>query len=108
MYRITLSAVLALALAPSFATAQQVSADAQKEQAKIQPAPAGKKSCRNISAEMRSGAPLTRDIVIAEMLRARAEGEMDFHISSTPPAVYRPMCELPPPAASQPAAAKDK
>ena len=95
------SFVVTLMLIPALSYAQQSSAaapakDETAAQAKYQ------KSCRSISAEIRSGAPPTREVVIAELLRARAEGELDFHISSTPPAVYRPMCELPPPA-QQPA-----
>lgn len=52
-------------------------------------------TCRAISADMRSGGPYTREAVVQELLRARAEGEMDFHISTTPPALQRPMCALP-------------
>ena len=52
-------------------------------------------SCRAISADMRGGGPYTREAVVKELLRARAEGEMDFHISTTPPALQRPMCPLP-------------
>jgi hypothetical protein len=90
----SVSILLALSVAPS--VAQQPAQEAKKRDEKPVVATIGQKNCRNISAEMRSGAPLTREIVIAELVRARAEGEMDFHISSTPPAVYRPMCELPP------------
>lgn len=53
------------------------------------------KSCRAISADMRGGGPYTRQAVVQELVRARAEGEMDFHISTTPPALQRPMCPLP-------------
>lgn len=51
--------------------------------------------CRAISAEMRGAGPYTREAVVREMVRARAEGEMDFHISTTPPALQRPLCPLP-------------
>jgi hypothetical protein len=52
-------------------------------------------SCRAISAEMRGSGPYTREAVVRELVRARAEGEMDFHISTTPPALQRPLCPLP-------------
>lgn len=52
-------------------------------------------TCRAISADMRSAGPYTREAVVKELLHARAEGEMDFHISTTPPALQRPMCPLP-------------
>ena len=57
--------------------------------------PARGVSCRAISAEMRGSGPYTREAVVQELVRARAEGEMDFHISTTPPALQRPMCPLP-------------
>lgn len=97
----SVSILLALAVPPC--VAQQPAQEPRKSDDKPAVATTAQKNCRNISAEMRSGAPLTRDIVIAELVRARAEGEMDFHISSTPPAVYRPMCELPPKADAPPA-----
>lgn len=90
-----------VALASNFAFAQQAPADVKKSDDRPAATAAPSKKCRNISAEIRSGAPLTREIVIAEMVRARAEGEMDYYISSTPPAVFRPMCELPAQAPAQ-------
>ncbi len=97
MFRKTIYSVgVLLALAAPLCVAQQPTQESKKKDEKPVAAPATQKNCRNISAEIRSGAPLTREIVIAELVRARAEGEMDFHISSTPPAIYRPMCELAP------------
>lgn len=95
-----------LALTAPLCVAQQPAQESKRNEEKPVAAPAAQKNCRNISAEIRSGTPLTREIVIAELVRARAEGEMDFHISSTPPAVYRPMCELAPKAEGAPAKAK--
>lgn len=95
-----------LALIAPLCVAQQPTQESKKNDEKPVAAPATQKNCRNISAEIRSGAPLTREIVIAELVRARAEGEMDFHISSTPPAVYLPMCELAPKADVAPVKAK--
>lgn len=95
-----------LALTAPLCVAQQATQESKRNDGKPVAAAAAQKNCRNISAEIRSGAPLTREIVIAELVRARAEGEMDFHISSTPPAVYRPMCELAPKADVAPAKAK--
>lgn len=95
-----------LALTAPLCVAQQPSQESKKKDEKPVAAPAAQQNCRNISAEIRSGVPLTREMVIAELVRARAEGEMDFHISSTPPAVFRPMCELPPKADVAPAKAK--
>jgi len=95
-----------LALTAPLCFAQQPAQESKKNDEKPAAAPAAQKNCRNISAEIRSGAPLTREIVVAELVRARAEGELDFHISSTPPAVYRPMCELAPKADAAPAKAK--
>ena len=96
-----------LALTAPLCVAQQPAQESKKKDEKpVAAAPATQKNCRNISAEIRSGAPLTREIVIAELVRARAEGETDFHISSTPPAVYRPMCELAPKVDVAPAKAK--
>ncbi|MBB3282776.1 hypothetical protein [Mitsuaria sp. BK037] len=97
MRLVTASAAVLLSLVPLLAMSQP----------KTEPAPPKvAKSCRNVSAEIRSGAPLTREAVVAEMVRARAEGEMDYHISSTPPAGARPLCESSPAAlaASAPAA----
>lgn len=51
--------------------------------------------CRAISADIRAGKPMNREAVISELIRARKEGEMDYYISSTPPATFRPMCDLP-------------
>ena len=95
-----------LALTAPLCIAQQPAPESKKNDEKPVAAPTPQKNCRNISAEIRSGAPLTREIVIAELVRARAEGELDFHISSTPPAVYRPMCELAPKADAAPAKGK--
>jgi hypothetical protein len=95
-----------LSLAAPLCVAQQPTQESKKNDEKPVAALVAQKNCRNISAEIRSGAPLTREIVIVELVRARAEGEMDFHISSTPPAVYRPMCELAPKADVAPAKAK--
>lgn len=95
-----------LALTAPPCVAQQPTQESKKNNEKPVAAPAAQKNCRNISAEIRSGAPLTREIVIAELVRARAEGELDFHISSTPPAVYRPMCEQVPKADVAPAKTK--
>jgi hypothetical protein len=87
MRLVTASAAVLLSLGPLLAMSQP----------KTEPAPPKvAKSCRNVSAEIRSGAPLTREAVVAEMVRARAEGEMDYHISSTPPAGARPLCESSP------------
>ncbi len=97
-----------LAVTAPLCIAQQTPQETKKIDDKPVVASNIQKNCRNISAEIRSGAPLTREIVIAEMVRARAEGEMDFHISSTPPAVYRPMCELPTQNAPQPAPQRSK
>lgn len=94
-----------LALTAPLCVAQPTQ-ESRKNDEKPVAAPAAQKNCRNISPEIRSGAPLTRETVIAELVRARAEGEMDFHISSTPPAVYRPMCELAPKADVAPAKSK--
>lgn len=96
-----------LALTAPLCVAQQPTQEGKKDEKPVA-APATQKNCRNLSAEIRSGAPLTREIVIAELVRARAEGEMDFHISSTPPAVYRPMCELAPKTDVAPAKAKQE
>ena len=57
--------------------------------------PSRRSPCRAISAEMRTGGPYTREAVVRELVRARAEGEMDFYISTTPPALQRPICPLP-------------
>ena len=98
MRLVTASAAVLLSLAPLLAMSQP----------KTEPAPSKvAKNCRNVSAEIRSGAPLTREAVVAEMVRARAEGEMDYHISSTPPAGARPLCESSPatPAAAAASAA---
>lgn len=100
------SAAVVLALSAPLCIAQPPAQESRKRDDKPVAAPAAQGSCRNISAEIRSGAPLTREIVIAEMIRARAEGEMDYHISSTPPAVYRPMCEPAPKPGVAPANAK--
>jgi hypothetical protein len=54
-----------------------------------------KRNCRAISAELRSDGPFTREAVIQELVRARSEGELDFHLSTTPPAQLRPLCPLP-------------
>lgn len=97
-----------LVLAAPLCVAQQPTQQGKAADGKPALATNVQKNCRSISADIRSGAPLTREIVVAEMVRARAEGEMDFHISSTPPAVYRPMCELPPQSAPQPASQKAK
>lgn len=95
MRLVTASAAVLLSLVPLLAMSQP----------KTEPAPPKvAKSCRNVSAEIRSGAPLTREAVVAEMVRARAEGEMDYHISSTPPAGARPLCESSPAAAAASAA----
>ena len=95
MRLVTASAAVLLSLAPLLAMSQP----------KTEPAPSKvAKNCRNVSAEIRSGAPLTREAVVAEMVRARAEGEMDYHISSTPPAGARPLCESSPAAAAASAA----
>lgn len=102
MIKQTAAVLLTVALASNLAFAQQAPAEAKKSEDRPAATTAPTKKCRNISAEIRSGAPLTREIVIAEMVRARAEGEMDYYISSTPPAVYRPMCELPAQASAQP------
>ena len=98
MRLVTASAAVLLSLVPLLAMSQP----------KTEPAPSKvAKNCRNVSAEIRSGAPLTREAVVAEMVRARAEGEMDYHISSTPPAGARPLCESSPatPAAAAASAA---
>lgn len=95
MRLVTASAAVLLSLVPLLAMSQP----------KTEPAPPKvAKSCRNVSAEIRSGAPLTREAVVAEMVRARAEGEMDYYISSTPPAGARPLCESSPAAAAASAA----
>lgn len=95
MRLVTASAAVLLSLAPLLAMSQP----------KTEPAPPKvAKSCRNVSAEIRSGAPLTREAVVAEMVRARAEGEMDYHISSTSPAGARPLCESSPGASAASAA----
>lgn len=96
MRLVTASAAVLLSLAPLLAMSQP----------KTEPAAPSKvaKNCRNVSAEIRSGAPLTREAVVAEMVRARAEGEMDYYISSTPPAGARPLCESSPGASAASAA----
>ena len=95
MRLVTASATVLLSLAPLLAMSQP----------KTEPAPSKvAKNCRNVSAEIRSGAPLTREAVVAEMVRARAEGEMDYYISSTPPAGARPLCESSPGASAASAA----
>lgn len=97
MRLVTASAAVLLSLAPVLAMSQPKTGQAPRKT---------DGNCRNVSAEVRSGAPLTREAVVAEMVRARAEGEMDYHISSTPPAGARPLCESSPAAlaASAPAA----
>ena len=98
MRLVTASTAVLLSLAPLLAMSQP----------KTEPAPPKvAKSCRNVSAEIRSGAPLTREAVVAEMVRTRTEGEVDYHISSTPPAGARPLCESSPatPAAAAASAA---
>ncbi len=47
--------------------------------------------CRNVPL-YRSDAKVTREEVIAELQRARREGELDWYISGNPPAVQRPPC----------------
>ncbi len=96
MRLVTASAAVLLSLAPVLAMSQPKTEQVPR---KID------RNCRNVSAEIRSGAPLTREAVVAEMVRARAQGEMDYHISSTPPAGSRPLCDLAPAAASAPPSA---
>ena len=96
MRLMTSSAAVLLSLAPVLAMSQPKTGQAPRKT---------DGNCRNVSAEVRSGAPLTREAVVAEMVRARAEGEMDYHISSTPPAGSRPLCDLPSAAASAPSSA---
>ncbi len=86
---------LMCALSLGGAQAQQQMTETKKLSQQLKADIEPKENCRNISAEIRPGAPLTREVVIAELVRARAEGEMDFQISTTPPAIYRPLCELP-------------
>ncbi|HEV6967115.1 DUF4148 domain-containing protein [Roseateles sp.] len=47
--------------------------------------------CRNVPLQ-RSDKPVTREEVVAELERARREGEVDWHISGNPPAVQRRPC----------------
>lgn len=99
MRLMTASAAVLLSLAPVLAMSQPKTGQAPRKT---------DGNCRNVSAEVRSGAPLTREAVVAEMVRARAEGEMDYHISSTPPAGSRPLCDLPSAAASAPSSAASR
>jgi hypothetical protein len=47
--------------------------------------------CRNVPLQ-RSDAKATREEVVAELQRARREGELDWYISGNPPAVQRRPC----------------
>lgn len=47
--------------------------------------------CRNVPLQ-RSDKQVTREEVVAELQRARREGEVDWHISGNPPAVQRRPC----------------
>ena len=67
---------------PTAAATQDKKADAPK------PAQA---KCRNVPVQ-RSEAKATREDVIAELQRARREGELDWYISGNPPATQRRPC----------------
>jgi hypothetical protein len=95
LFKMLIPAVFAFSAAAHAQPAQSGAQSPEASAAAAQTAPA--KNCRNISAEIRSGKPLTREAVIAEMVRARSEGEMDFYISTLPPAAQRPLCDLPAP-----------
>jgi hypothetical protein len=56
----------------------------------------GRPKCRTILPEIRAGAPMTRELAVKELLRARADGEMDFHIATPAPASTYPICSEPP------------
>lgn len=72
---------------PPGATSGTVKAPAQQADA-AKPAQA---KCRNVPL-YRSDAKVTREDVIAELQRARREGELDWYISGNPPAVQRRPC----------------
>ncbi len=51
-------------------------------------------SCRAISAELRGPGPYSREAVIAEIVRARRDGELDFSLGAVPSRTMRPICPV--------------
>ncbi len=90
----TIMAAVALLVVQTLVQAQTTNAPptspATQDKKADTPKPVQSK-CRNVPLQ-RTDAKVTREDVLAEMQRARREGELDWHISGNPPAVQRRPC----------------